>query len=90
MESQCMDPWSVGKYAKRSAIIHLNSDAQAQTVAVVGEADVKDITAVSADGLTITLEDAFVLLPPDTFSAWCRTPGRSFASSVRAGTGPTT
>ena len=59
MESQCMDPWSVGKYAKRSAIIHLNSDAQAQTVAVVGEADVKDITAVSADGLTITLEDAF-------------------------------
>ena len=57
MESKCMESWSVGKYAKRSAIIHLNSDAQAQTVAVVGEA--KAITGVSADGLTITLEDAF-------------------------------
>ena len=52
-------PWSVGKYAKRSAIIHLNSDAQAQTVAVAGEAEAKTIDGVSADGLTITLEDAF-------------------------------
>ena len=59
LSSSSSDPWSVGKYAKRSAIIHLNSDAQAQTVAVVGEPDAKAITGVSADGLTITLEDAF-------------------------------
>ena len=59
MESKCMESWSVGKYAKRSAIIHLNSDAQAQTVAVVGDPDAKAITAVSGDGLTITLEDVF-------------------------------
>ena len=57
MESQCMDAWSVGKYARRSAIIHLNSDAQAQTAAVAGAAG--DITAVSADGLTVTLENVF-------------------------------
>ena len=60
LSSSSPDQWSVGKYAKRSAIIHLNSDAQAQTVAVVGEPEAKDITGVSADGRTITLEDAFV------------------------------
>ena len=59
MESKCMESWSVGKYAKRSAIIHLNSDAQAQTVAVAGDPDAKAITAVSVNGLTITLEDVF-------------------------------
>ena len=59
----------MGKYAKRSAIIHLNSDAQAQTTAVAGEPDAKAITGVSVDGRTITLEDAFV---PDALGYFLR------------------
>ena len=46
------EAWSVGKYAKRSAIIHLNSDAEVQANEVMA---LNAITGVSADGLTITL-----------------------------------
>ena len=46
------EAWSVGKYAKRSAIIHLNSDAEVKTELKMAE---NAITGVSGDGLTITL-----------------------------------
>ena len=46
------EAWSVGKYAKRSAIIHLNSDAEVLAKEVMAE---NAIQGVSADGLTITL-----------------------------------
>ena len=46
------EAWSVGKYAKRSAIIHLNSDAEVQANEVMA---LNAITGVSADGLAITL-----------------------------------
>ena len=46
------EAWSVGKYAKRSAIIHLNSDAEVTAKEVMA---LNAITGVSADGLTITL-----------------------------------
>ena len=46
------EAWSVGKYAKRSAIIHLNSDAEVLATEVMAE---NAIQQVSADGLTITL-----------------------------------
>jgi hypothetical protein len=46
------EAWSVGKYAKRSAIIHLNSDAEVTAKEVMA---LNAITAVSANGLTITL-----------------------------------
>jgi hypothetical protein len=46
------EAWSVGKYAKRSAIIHLNSDAEVTASLIMAS---NAITVVSADGLTITL-----------------------------------
>jgi hypothetical protein len=46
------EAWSVGKYAKRSAIIHLNSDAEVLATEVMAQ---NPIVAVSGDGLTITL-----------------------------------
>ena len=46
------EAWSVGKYAKRSAIIHLNSDAEVAAKEVMA---LNAIQQVSADGLTITL-----------------------------------
>jgi hypothetical protein len=46
------EAWSVGKYAKRSAIIHLNSDAEVTAALIMAS---NAITAVSGDGLTITL-----------------------------------
>ena len=46
------EAWSVGKYAKRSAIIHLNSDAEVTAKEVMA---LNAIQGVSADGLTITL-----------------------------------
>ena len=45
------EAWSVGKYAKRSAIIHLNSDAEAVTARLQSGS----ITAVNSDGATADL-----------------------------------
>jgi hypothetical protein len=49
------EAWSVGKYAKRSAIVHLNSDAEVTAQEIMAE---NFVTAVSADGLTITLTNS--------------------------------
>jgi len=46
------EAWSVGKYAKRSATIHLNSDAEVTAKEVMA---LNPIVAVAQDGLTITL-----------------------------------
>ena len=46
------EAWSVGKYAKRSHTIHINSDAQVEAREVMAE---NAITAVSGNGLTIDL-----------------------------------
>eukprot|EP01043_Picozoa_sp_COSAG02_P118085 COSAG02_NODE_54661_length_295_cov_0.459184_1_plen_82_part_10 len=46
------EAWSVGKYAKRSHTIHINSDAQVEATEVMA---LNLIVAVSADGLTIDL-----------------------------------
>jgi len=45
------EAWSVGKYAKRSAIIHLNSDAEALTARLQSGS----ITAANSDGATADL-----------------------------------
>jgi len=45
------EAWSVGKYAKRSAIIHLNSDAEAVTARLQSGS----ITAANSDGATADL-----------------------------------
>ena len=49
------EAWSVGKYAKRSHTIHINSDAQVEATEVMA---LNLINAVSANGLTITLTNA--------------------------------
>ena len=70
------EAWSVGKYAKRSHTIHINSDAQVEATEVMA---LNLIVAVSADGLTITLTNAspaggiagmFLKVTSDTMTRW--------------------
>ena len=87
LSSSSSDPWSVGKYAKRSAIIHLNSDAQAQTAAV-GAAGA--ITGVSASGLIITLEVAFAPAAVGYFLRVVSDTGTEFRELSAGGSGANT